>query len=222
MRASEIDTATRLNGMILKICGMTLPADIARVAALAPSMMGFIFYDKTPRSAIGLDPRVISALPPAVIPVAVFVDAPGEEILSVVREYGFRVVQLHGAESPALCLSLRRRGLTVIKALHVAAVDDLAAAKAYENAAHIIILDTKTQLHGGSGRKFDWRILQHYSASIPYLLSGGIGPDDIDRIIAHRHPHMLGIDINSRFETSPGVKDIPAITQFINNLTRQQ
>lgn len=199
----------------IKVCGMKDPANIKAVAQLAPTLMGFIFYDRTPRDASGLEPDTIAKLPGEVCPVAVFVNAPREFIGETIAKYGFRTIQLHGNESPAECRYWRAQGLKVMKAIPIGGPADIALAHEYEGAVDAFVFDTRSDKPGGSGKRFDWSLLEDYLSSTPYLLSGGIGPDDLPAILNAIRPEMMGIDINSRFESSPGVKDTALLTHFI-------
>ena len=202
--------------MMIKVCGMADPDNIASVALLTPMLMGFIFHEASPRCAIGLDPQCVRSLPGYVRPVGVFVDR-DEFIDSICSRYGIKIVQLHGSESPELCRRLAARGYVVFKAIPVTAGIDWDQWRAYEDAVTMFVLDSRSP---GSGQKFDWSVLDSYSLEVPYMLGGGIGPDDMDVILANMRPGMAGIDINSRFETSPGVKDIRRLVPFIVSLRK--
>jgi phosphoribosylanthranilate isomerase len=207
--------------MIIKVCGMQQPDNIAAVAALSPMLMGFIFYEKSPRYAGELQPATIKDLPPYIRPVAVFVDANSAYIREVCDTYGFKIVQLHGHETPEFCAKLRSQGLTVFKSAAITSRDDLLDLQRYVGTVDLFVFDTKgEQVNGGTGQKWDWTIIRNYPPEVPYLLSGGIGPDDIDSIVASMQPGMAGIDINSRFESAPGVKNISLLTNFILSLRK--
>lgn len=206
--------------MMIKICGMREPENIRDAAALCPMLMGFIFHDKSPRDASGLDPEVVKSLPGYVRPVAVTVDKEYDAVMELCGKYGFGIVQLHGSESPELCRRYKDAGLVVLKAIGVDADTDWEELRVYEGKVDMFLFDTLTPSHGGSGRKFDWSILDSYPLDIPYLLSGGIGADDADRVIAAMRPGMAGVDINSRFETAPGHKDLQALIHFILTLRK--
>ncbi|MCM1337347.1 MAG: phosphoribosylanthranilate isomerase [Candidatus Amulumruptor caecigallinarius] len=203
---------------MIKVCGMADPRSIRSVSALAPMLMGFIFYPPSPRNACSLDPQAVQALPSFVTPVGVFVNEDADVIASTCTRYGIDTVQLHGEESPELCGELRSRGLYVLKAFGISQDFDWDRLKPYEDVVEMFIFDTSTPSHGGSGQKFDWSLLDSYPLSTPYLLSGGIGPDDIDAVIAAMRPRMAGVDVNSRFETSPGVKNPLSLATFIAKL----
>lgn len=204
--------------MRIKVCGLRYPDNIARIAALDVQMMGFIFYPPSPRYAAGLDARVLTALPPRIRRVGVFVDEDAQRLLSTVRTYGLDTVQLHGGESPGYCQDLRDKGLSVIKALGIAQKEDLRRTSAYRDACDRLLFDTRSPAHGGTGRHFDWDLLAGYRGPTPFLLSGGIRPEDARALAALDHPYLEGVDLNSGFETAPGVKDQQALADFIRRL----
>jgi len=183
-------------------------------------MMGFIFYAPSPRNACALFPQIVNALPADIGRVGVFVDAPVDHILHTASRYGLSIIQLHGRETPEMCCALRSAGLKVIKAIGVNDDIDWATVSHYEDKVDLYVLDTLTAIHGGSGRKFNWALLRGYPLSTPFLLSGGIGPDDAEAVkkAASVLPLMAGVDINSRFETIPGAKSPQLIANFIENL----
>ncbi len=204
--------------MMIKVCGLKDADNIRQVAALTPMMMGFIFFRDSPRYAGDLDPEVVRSLPEFVRRVGVFVNATADEIRETCARYGINILQLHGDESPEFCRALRESGFTVFKAIAVGSPDDLEPLAGYQGCVDMFVFDTKSPLRGGSGQQFDHTILENYDLDIPYLLGGGIGPDDIPVIVAAMRPHMAGIDINSRFEVSPGVKNLRMLINFILSL----
>lgn len=201
--------------MRVKVCGMGLPANVAAVDALGIAMLGFVFHPASPR-------RLVT--PPGELPptkarrVGVFVDASPEDILRQVERYALGGVQLHGSESPAFCLRLRQAlpsGTLLIKAIGVATSADLRATVDYEGVVDCLLFDTRCAIHGGSGQRFDWSVLAAYHGHLPFLLSGGLGPGDEERVRSFHHPRCVGIDLNSRFELSPGVKDVEKLARFL-------
>lgn len=194
---------------------MKQPDNIAEVAALGPDFMGFIFFEKSPRYVGDLDPASVIGLPPAIKKVGVFVNASFEAILAKVETYKLDFVQLHGDESPEFAGRLQSEGLKVIKVFRIA--DKLQPDMAiFADCADLFLFDTDTKAYGGSGRKFDWELLRHNEIPRPYLLSGGIGPEDAEKVAKLNFPNMVGIDVNSRFETMPGQKNIKLLAQFIS------
>jgi phosphoribosylanthranilate isomerase len=218
METTDIEMTPRHCDMIIKVCGMRNPENIRQVAALTPMLMGFIFWEGSKRSAIGLEQKVVAELPEYIRPVAVFVNPTVDQVIATSEKYGIKIVQLHGDETPQMCRELRRRGLTVFKAIGVDSRADLEQAAVYDGNVDLLILDCKSQHRGGTGQKFDWKILDRYPLATPYLLSGGIGPDDVGTIVGSLRKGMAGIDINSRFESAPGVKDLRLLTRFILTL----
>lgn len=204
--------------MIIKVCGMREAANIRAVEALGIDLMGFIFWPGSRRYVSQLP----AYLPTACRRVGVFVDAPVGDIVQHADSYQLHAIQLHGHESPAAIRQLRQQlphaDTSIIKALNIATTADLRQAAAYEGVADVLLFDTKGPSVGGNGQQFDWHVLAAYTGATPFLLSGGIGPDDVRRVHAFRHPRCLGIDLNSRFESSPAVKDTPKIASFIHQL----
>jgi tryptophan synthase alpha subunit len=206
--------------MKIKVCGMRDGRNIAEIALLTPDFMGFIFYEPSPRNACAMPPEALDALPPETKRVGVFVDASPEYILETARRYALDLVQLHGSESPETCAELRRT-LGVIKAFGIRTAADVERAAAWDGTCDYYIFDTAGAGRGGTGRKFDHRLLASYHGMTPYLLSGGLGPDDAMALVetARKDPCCRGVDINSRFETTPGVKDPDAIAKFMATIT---
>lgn len=208
----------------IKICGMKQPGNIRDIAALSPEFLGLIFYAKSPRNAIQLDPKVLRELLPETRVVGVFVNETPYNIRKIAARFGLTFLQLHGNESPAACDALEKDGFTVIKAFPIATSADFEAIKAYEDVCSYALLDTKTgpseQSPGGTGQTFDWGLLQHYHSSLPFFLSGGICPDNPDAIKKITHPMFYAVDINSRFETSPGIKSPELVAPFLREIRK--
>ena len=164
--------------MFIKICGLADPESIRQIAELHPSMMGFIFYAFSPRNACALLPSAVDAIPSDIERVGVFVNTPVEHILRTAARYGLTAVQLHGNESPETCDALRKSGFKVMKAIGIGDNIDWENLRRYEGTIDRFVFDTATDYHGGSGRKFDWTLLRGYPLATPFLLRGGITPDD--------------------------------------------
>jgi phosphoribosylanthranilate isomerase len=145
--------------------------------------------------------------------VGVFVDASLDAIRQYVEDYQLDIIQLHGQESPETLKALKP--LKLIKAFNIATPEDLQKTVAYEGLADYFLFDTKGKSVGGNGEKFDWSVLDSYQGETPFLLSGGIGSEDAQGIKTFHHPKCIGIDLNSRFETEPGLKDITKLKQFL-------
>ena len=201
--------------MIIKVCGMRDADNIRAVEALGIDLMGFIFWPHSSRY-VGAKP---SYLPENCQRVGVFVDASVQDILAAVRDFRLDIVQLHGHETPEMIVALKERAaVQVVKALAVNGPEDLAQTAAYESVCDAFLFDTKGRLPGGNGQQFDWNVLRSYTGRLPFLLSGGIGPEDAQRVREFSVPGCIGIDLNSRFETAPGLKDVEALRTFIETI----
>lgn len=159
--------------------------------------------------------------------VGVFVDDMPQNIVTRVVNYSLDVIQLHGNESVVMIDNLRRTldpdirpGILFVKALPVKTAGDVQKYKEYVGHVDYFLFDTKTPLAGGSGEQFDWSVLEAYDGDVPFLLSGGIGPDDAERIKSFRHPMFAGIDLNSRFETEPAHKDVESLRLFLDKINK--
>lgn len=185
-----------------------------QLAQLPVDMLGFIFYSKSPRYVAGkIDPAEIANLPANIERVGVFANAGSEEIHEMAESYFLTAIQLHGTETPERCKELKAEGYTILKAFNIANENDY---EAYAPYCDYFLFDTPSAQHGGTGQKFDWKLLQNYKGSVPFLLSGGIGPDDAEALKQIVHPQFAGIDINSKFEIEPGVKNIELIKEFLS------
>ncbi len=204
--------------MIIKVCGLKDVDNANAIAVLPVDILGFIFYEKSPRFAGGMTGQPA----PDKHKAGVFVNSPKEYVLEQVKKYGFDHVQLHGNESPEDCLYYKGLGLKVIKAFGIAAAADFEQCKLYEGCCDLYVFDTKTVLYGGSGRSFNHSLLSSYHGDTPFLLSGGISLEALDDIKQVQHERLAGYDLNSRFETAPGIKDCTAVAKFISGITTQQ
>lgn len=201
--------------MTIKVCGLKEACNIEQLANLPIDIFGFVFYDKSPRFAGNMGKIPTSAIHKA----GVFVNAPFEYVIEKVRIYGLDYVQLHGEESPDECLRFKQEGLKVIKAFGIRNAADFDACPQYENCCDLFLFDTKTENRGGSGQSFDHSLLRSYTGKVPFLLSGGITLQQTEYLKKLRHPLLAGFDLNSRFESAPGIKDTARIAQFINELS---
>lgn len=199
--------------MIIKVCGMRQPENISAVEKLGVDLMGFIFYPKSPRY-VAEKPQY---LPKTVKKVGVFVNENIETIIKTAKEFSLDFLQLHGSESVEYCETLHKLGYALIKAFSVATVQDVQNAQNYEKICEMFIFDTKCNTVGGSGVSFDWSLLDEYSGNTPFLLSGGLGLDNIEQIKQFKHTQHIGYDLNSTFEISPAEKDVAKLREFINN-----
>lgn len=183
---------------------MKYPGNISEVAALQPDYMGFIFYPRSPRF---VGNELIADVPEHIIRTGVFVDESAEKIKELIGRYRLGTVQLHGSEDPDFCADLKDRVL-VIKAFGVDEHFDFGKLASFARKVDYFLFDTKTAGHGGSGKTFDWVVLNRYQLDIPFFLSGGLSPDNIGEVMKITHPQFYGVDLNSRFETEPGLKNI--------------
>ena len=206
---------------LVKVCGMRDADTIREVEALGIDYMGFIFWPKSSRYVSEMP----AYLPTKCKRVGVFVDASIGDVMTIAEQYQLDLIQLHGQESPSYItqlrphLSLLNSKISIIKALNIATTADLANAKQYEGIVDYLLFDTKGKSVGGNGEKFDWSVLSAYTGNTPFLLSGGIGPDDAERVKAFNHPKCIGIDLNSKFEISPALKDVNKLQEFIKELS---
>lgn len=195
------------------------------VATLDPDYLGFIFWEPSKRYFEGTIPR----LPASIKKVGVFVDAPLEAILKKVDTYDLQAVQLHGNESPEFCNDLKTINNDPSKALEESSIEiikvfsikddfDFSILTPFENVCDYFLFDTKGKLPGGNGFTFSWEVLKNYPSTKPYFLSGGIGLDEIEKIREFQprpeSKYCHAIDVNSKFESEPGLKDIKKLKEF--------
>ena len=195
--------------MMIKVCGMRDAQNIRDVESLGVDWIGMIFWPKSKRYVA----EVPSYLPGHLKKVGVFVDSTLDDILQHISDYQLDIIQLHGQESPDFAKALKPH--TIIKAFNIEKADDLLQTEKYEGIADYFLFDTKGKMVGGNGQKFDWSVLTAYQGKTPFLLSGGIGPEDAESVKSFHHPRCIGIDLNSRFESEPGFKDINQLKTFI-------
>lgn len=206
--------------MLIKVCGMRNPENIEQVAKLKPNLMGFIFYPKSKRYIDKIDPTMINnKLFEKIKKTGVFVNALIGEVFLGVDTYQLDYIQLHGNEAPEYCEEIKSMNMPVIKAFNLDEAFDFSILKDYQPFVEYFLFDTKADnLPGGSGKQFNWGILEKYQLDKPFLLSGGIGPDDAEKVAEVKHPQLAGIDINSKFETEPAMKDVEKVKIFINEI----
>jgi phosphoribosylanthranilate isomerase len=207
--------------MKIKVCGITLFEQMVELQNGAADYVGLIFYEGSKRfvgDKLHAEKEAIRDL--KISKVGVFVNAKTEEVEKAIADYGLSVVQLHGAETPETCAALMSK-VSVIKAFQIAEETDIdELVTPYRDACNYYLFDKATASYGGSGARFDWKKLDAAVIGKLFFLSGGIAPEDAARLAARPHSFLYGVDINSRFESSPGVKDLPAVTAFINQLKK--
>lgn len=198
--------------MKIKVCGMKFPENIRQVAALQPDYLGFIFYPHSPRF-VGYDPnKELTELRLPAKKVGVFVDKDFSTIKNIIQLYQFDAVQLHGNEPAETCAALRK-SVEVIKAFGVDGNFDFNLLNDYEDKVDYFLFDTKTDVHGGSGKTFDWQVLQNYNLKTPFFISGGLNNENLAAVLQLKHPAFYGVDLNSGFETAPGLKDLEKLKE---------
>lgn len=205
--------------MKVKVCGLTRLEDLEALKELrtaGAAYAGFIFYPQSPRFVEGkLSPLQVRSFPGSLKKTGIFVDGDPAGIRSRIRDYGLDAVQLHGKADPALCKDLRSE-VMVIRALGLGPDSrPEALSEAYQDSCDLILFDKAGPGYGGHGVPFDWDLLADYRGPLPFLLSGGIGPGDAERIRSLEHPFFHGVDINSRFEIRPGEKNMEQIKSFL-------
>lgn len=207
----------------IKVCGMKIPDNIKAVSELKPDFMGFIFYPPSKRF-IGLEfERIyLHSIDENIIKTGVFVNATVDEVIEFGKLYGMQAIQLHGNESPEFCQQIKDAGFITIKAFGVDDAFDFESLSVYEQHIDLFLFDTKTEQHGGSGKTFNWQILQNYTLEKPFILSGGISLDNLDEVIKLNHPQFYGIDINSKFEIEPGLKNMEQLEIAFKKLKRYE
>lgn len=208
--------------MKIKVCGMKFSNNISDLCTLDIDMMGMIFYPKSARYVGNITKNEISEIhrytsEKSIKKVGVFVNSSSENILKSVEEFKLDYVQLHGDETPDFCTSLKEY-IPIIKAFSISEEADFEPTILYEGICSFFLFDTKTSQYGGSGLKFDWSILGRYKGLTPFILSGGISAKDTEHIKDMEHPLFAGIDINSRFEIGPAIKDIDLLATFFKEL----
>jgi phosphoribosylanthranilate isomerase len=210
-----------MNELKIKICGMRDPENISGVASALPDFMGFIFYPKSKRF-VGdeFSAKTVQIVPESVKKVGVFVDELPEKVMEICKKLELDVAQLHGNETPEYCREIRNSGLTVFKAFSVDEQFEFSQLEAYSGVCDYFLFDTKGHLPGGTGQKFNWQLLENYKSDVPFFLSGGIGPDDLEAIRHFSHPRWRGIDVNSGFEIEPALKNLEKVIRFIEEIRK--
>jgi phosphoribosylanthranilate isomerase len=203
--------------MKIKICGMGSPENILEVAALQPDYLGFIFFEKSARNFTGNIPE----LSDSIIKTGVFVNATFEFVVEKINQYNFGAVQFHGKESPEYCQKIKKLGVVIFKVFSIKNDFDFDRLKPYESIVDYFLFDTKGEHPGGNGFVFDWSVLKNYKSKTPFILSGGIGLNEIEAIkeIMKSDLPLYALDLNSKFEMEPALKDTGALTEFLNKIS---
>jgi phosphoribosylanthranilate isomerase len=205
--------------MRIKVCGITRINDLQALVNNGVDYAGFIFYEKSPRFAGNkLDARSVREVS-RIKKVGVFVNAPLEQVKRTVADYALDMVQLHGDETPAFCASLRET-IPVVKAFRIGDnVNWQTELAPFVPVTDYFLFDTASaKLYGGTGDSFNWELLKTYPFDHPFFLSGGITPEQGEEIREMQLPALFAADVNSRFEDSPGVKNIALVEHFLKQI----
>jgi phosphoribosylanthranilate isomerase len=207
----------------IKVCGMSDPLNVKEIAETNPDYMGFIFYPGSPRY-VGVEPdsSLFHSIPDSITKTGVFVNEEPEKISDLTQIAGLDLIQLHGNESPEYCSLLKSSGLKIMKAFSIGEEFDFEKIRPYMPYCEYFLFDTKTDKPGGSGRKFRWEKLTGYCLDRPFFLSGGIGPEDSALILTIMNRGLFGVDINSGFEISPGIKNVALVKIFLDEIKNNQ
>lgn len=198
--------------MKIKVCGMKFPENIRQVDALQPDYLGFIFYPHSPRFVGYEVNEELTKLRLSAKKTGVFVDKDYSTIKSIIQTYQLDAVQLHGNELPEMCAVLQKQ-VEVFKAFGLDKTFDFNLLKPYENIVDYFLFDTKTTAHGGSGETFNWQVLEKYQLKTPFFISGGLSNENLEEVLKLKHPAFVGVDLNSRFEDEPGLKNIEKLKE---------
>ena len=201
--------------MQLKVCGITNSETIRALIPLSINRLGFIFYHKSARYVYGkLIEEGLNEIPKHIKKTGVFVNAEIAEIEQIIDRYKLDSIQLHGDETPDFCNHFRPE-TEVIKTISIKDKDSFETARLYMDSCDLFLFDTQSEHYGGTGKTFDWRWLDAYTLDKPFYLSGGISLENFAEIKNISHKQLLGIDVNSKFETTPGIKDFEKIKQLV-------
>lgn len=194
------------------------PSNIDQVVNLKPDFMGFIFYPKSKRFVGDHSVDLTKRVPRHIKKVGVFVNASIDHVTSKIKEHDLDFVQVHGGESVEYCQKLHNKGIKIIKVFSIDDSGEPLKLKNYAKVTDMFLFDTMTKDYGGSGQKFNWNILESMAIHKPFLLSGGIGPEDTALLNMLNHPFFYGVDLNSRFEDKPAQKNIEVLKAFIEKI----
>ena len=207
----------------VKVCGMCDPLNVKEIGQTNPDFMGYIFYPGSSRY-VGEEPEmaIFHNVPPGIKRIGVFLNEDNHKILNLSDRSGLDMIQLHGNESPVSCLQLKSSGLLIIKAFNIDNEFSFENLMQYMPWCDYFLFDTKSEKPGGSGRKFNWEKLEEYTLDKPFFLSGGIGPEDSGIIKTIENRGFFAVDVNSRFEDAPGIKNVDLVKTFIKSIKYDQ
>ena len=206
--------------MKIKVCGMRDVQNIRDLVNLQPDYIGLIFYPGSKRFVNKIDAQALIEVPEDIKLTGIFVNENLEIVLEKISSYKLKAIQLHGDESPEYCRSLgdQIKTIEIIKAFGIDDNFDFSALEPYLPVVDFFLFDTKTAGHGGSGKAFNWDVLNKYPYQKSYFLSGGIGVENLDEVLAISDERLHALDLNSRFEVEPGLKDISKLNLTFNKL----
>jgi phosphoribosylanthranilate isomerase len=206
-----------MSEILIKICGMKDPENIAEVVKLKPHIMGFILYERSPRFVdLATAENLVKYIPRSIKKTAVIVNEPIKNAITIARSGVFDLIQLHGNETPEYCKNLSGY-IKIIKAFAVSETLPENMIE-YQQYCSMYLFDAAGEKAGGTGKKFNHDLLKDYSLNTNFILSGGISPDDSEYIKSIYNEKMIGVDLNSRFETEPGIKEVNLLKQFIEKI----
>ncbi|WP_372751583.1 bifunctional phosphoribosylanthranilate isomerase/tryptophan synthase subunit beta [Labilibaculum sp.] len=207
--------------MKIKVCGLRDKNNLKDLSVLPLDYMGFIFYSKSARF-VGddFDAEIMKMIPSQIRKVGVFVNETVPRVLELANKYQLDVVQLHGDESPKMCKTIQDSGFEVFKAFQLNEDFQFEQLDKYHKTCDHFLFDTKSAAYGGSGKKFNWQILEKYKGETDFFLSGGIGMEDVEAVKAFQHPQLYGLDVNSGFEESPAVKNVVLVKEFLKSVRK--
>ena len=205
--------------MKIKVCGLNDVGNVTEVVQLQPNFIGFIFYDKSPRNCSVASNFVRDLKVDTTKKVGVFVSEPKDKLLRTVNNFGLDYVQLHGGESVDYCRALKTAGLRIIKVFSIDDSFDMNDTNAFQFCDYLLF-DTKGKKPGGNGKQFNWEVLNKYKGAVPFILSGGLELKHLSSLqeISQSYPLLSVLDINSKFEIKPGLKNIDLVGEFINGI----
>lgn len=210
--------------MKIKVCGITKIEQLKELEVIGVDFAGLIFYKASPRYVLnnGLTPEIIKKENVRINKVGVFVNESVDEILRIVDDWKLDMVQLHGDESAKFCSQISAH-VTTIKAFRVGPENNIVYKLfPYMEEADLFLFDTLGKKYGGTGEQFDWSLISNIDIQKPFFLSGGIGPQDVDKIkeFCKRGSRVFSLDLNSKFEVSPGVKDMTLVKSFAEEIQK--
>lgn len=205
----------------IKVCGMRTTENISEISKLPIQYIGFIFYPKSSRYVYKV-PETLCSSKTNIKKTGVFVNARLNEIHQKIEQFNLQALQLHGQETPKFCKTLQQAypKLEIIKVFAIGNNSfNFEQLEDYQKVVNYFLFDTKGQHPGGNGVTFNWNLLCNYHLNTPFFLSGGISHNSIEKLLTFEHPQLYGIDINSKFEIAPALKDAHKIKKFIHSLT---